>query len=88
MDNTLTKENVGKYDKKQRMKKIGRFCKKYREDYLRLSLTDFGELTDLNIKSVSAFEHGNANSIDYLYHYYNLSKGLNKKVFISNVFEI
>ena len=59
-------------DKKELVLKVGEYCKDFRLNTLKLTLTEFSNLRDLNLKNVSAFEHGNANSIEYLYHYYNI----------------
>lgn len=74
--------------KKERITRVGEFCKKYREDYLRMSLTDFSIETNINIKNLSAFERGNANSIDYLFYYYELGTELDKVVFRNNIFQL
>lgn len=75
-------------DKKELVLKVGEYCKDFRLNTLKLTLTEFSTLTKLNLKNVSAFEHGNANSIEYLYHYYNMcGEGL-KKEFSKGLFNI
>jgi len=74
-------------DRKEQSKRYGAFCKNFRIEYLRMGLVEFSEQTDLNYKSVSAFESGRANSLVYLYHYYNMASENQKKVFANNIFE-
>lgn len=75
-------------DKKELVLKVGEYCKDFRLNTLKLTLTEFSNLTDLNLKNVSAFERGKANSIEYLYHYYNMcGEGL-KKEFTKGLFNI
>ncbi len=69
------------------IKDIGAFCKKFRVDYMNMSMTEFAERRDLKISNVNAFERGSANSIMYLLHYYNEADEELKQFFISNVFE-
>lgn len=75
-------------DKKELIFKVGAYCKDFRLNILKLTLTEFSNLTGLNFKNVSAFERGKANSIEYLYHYYNMcGEGL-KKEFSKGLFNI
>ena len=51
---------------------VAKVCREFRVDNLKLSLTEFSELTNLNLKNVNAFEFGRANSIHYLMAYYKV----------------
>ena len=68
--------------------KVGNFCKEYRINNINMSLTDFCNIQNLNIKNVSAFEHGRANSIKYLYYYYRISDEANKRKFATGLFKL
>ena len=70
------------------IEKVGKYCKEYRKNVLKISLTDFCNIQGLNIKNVSAFEHGRANNIKYLYNYYAISDEVNKRKFALGLFEI
>lgn len=69
------------------VEKIGSFCRDFRIKTLQLKLVDFCELTDSNIKNVSAFENGRANNIMYLFLYYDVANDQLKDEFIKGVFE-
>lgn len=69
------------------VEKIGSFCRDFRIKTLHLKLVDFCELTDSNIKNVSAFENGRANNIMYLFLYYDVASEQLKDEFIKGVFE-
>lgn len=56
-------------DSKNISQKVGNYCKNFRCDVMGITLTEFCKKWDLNIKNVSAFEHGKANNIAYLYFY-------------------
>ena len=68
--------------------KVGRFCSNFRVNNLNMSLTDFCNYQNLNIKNVSAFEHGRANNIKYLYYYYNISDEANRRKFAIGLFKL
>lgn len=69
------------------VEKIGLFCRDFRIKTLQLKLVDFCEITNTNIKNVSAFEHGRANNISYLTLYYDVAHGKQKDIFLKGVFE-
>lgn len=69
------------------IKKIGLFCRDFRITKLQLKLVDFCNITDSNIKNVSAFEHGRANNISYLMLYYDVANETQKEEFLKGVFE-
>lgn len=75
-------------EQKELIEKVGAFCKDFRINYLEMSLTEFCNISDLNIKNVSAFEHGRANNIQYLFRYYRLCNDSLKKRFASELFRI
>lgn len=72
---------------KEMIKRIGNYCKNFRTDRLELSLTEFCELNNLNIKNVNAFEFGRANNIQYLYQYYRMCDDGQRRTFALNVFK-
>lgn len=80
LDNVKTKDT-------DVIKDIGAFCKKFRVDYMNMSMTEFAYNRDLKIGNVNAFERGSANSIMYLLHYYNEADDSLKQFFINNIFE-
>lgn len=69
------------------VKKIGLFCRDFRIKTLQLKLVDFCEITNTNIKNVSAFENGRANNILYLTLYYDIANEKQKDIFLKGVFE-
>lgn len=75
-------------DKKELVLKVGEYCKDFRINKMKITLTNFSNLSKLNIKNISAFEHGKANSIEYLYYYYILSDEELKKDFSKGLFNI
>lgn len=75
-------------EKKKLVKKVGKYCKEFRINDLKLSLKDFSEITGLNMKNVNAFEYGRANNIQYLFYYYRLCNDGLKQKFSSGLFKI
>ena len=75
-------------DKEKLIKNVGKYCRDFRINYLDMSLTEFCNITDLNIKNVSAFEHGRANNIQYLFRYYRLCNDSLKNKFSEGLFKI
>lgn len=73
-------------DNKARIKRVGEYCKNFRINVLDLSLTEFCELNDLNIKNVNAFEFGRANNISYLYQYYRMCDEGQRRSFSIEIF--
>lgn len=68
---------------------IGTFCKKFRENNLKSTLTNFCVENGENIKNVSAFESGRANNIKYLFLYYSKCKtDEEKRVFCAGLFNL
>ena len=75
-------------DKKKLIKNVGKYCREFRINDLKLSLKDFSEITGLNNKNVNAFEYGRANNIQYLFYYYRLCNDSLKRKFSKGLFEI
>lgn len=72
---------------KEKLLKIGNYCKQHRVDKLGYSLTDFCKVTDNNIKNVSAFENGRANNISYLISYWKMTDVEHRVEFLKGLFE-
>lgn len=70
------------------MKNLGEYCKFFRIVKIKLSLTEFSDLVNANMKNISSFESGRANNIIYLYYYYQLSPEEEKQNFINGIFKI
>lgn len=81
LDNVKTKDT-------EVIKDIGHFCKKFRADYMNMSMTEFAERRNLKVGNVNAFERGSANNIIYLLHYFDEADEDLKMFFTSNIFEI
>ena len=75
-------------EKEKLIKNVGRYCKKFRINDLKLSLKEFSEITGLNNKNVNAFEYGRANNIQYLFYYYRLCNDSLKNKFSKGLFKI
>lgn len=45
------------------------YCRDFRVQTLDKTLDDIHKITDVNIKTLSAFEHGRSNNINHLQHY-------------------
>lgn len=73
---------------KELIKRVGLYCRQFRINHLDISLTEFSEITNLNIKSVNAFEYGRANNIKYPYHYYKLANEEQKRLFATYIFDL
>lgn len=80
-------ETIGRTDNEV-MKEMGKFCKKFRADYMGISMKDFAEIRGLAVSNINAFERGGANNIMYLLHYYDEADSNLKEVFKNNIFEI
>lgn len=69
--------------------KIGDYCRCYRRDTLGYNLTQFCEITNSNIKSISAFENGRINNMYYITLYYKFMKTQKERVdFISKLLQL
>lgn len=67
---------------------LGEYCKFFRIVKIKLSLTEFSNLVNANMKNISSFESGRANNIIYLYYYYQLAPDEEKQGFINGIFQI
>lgn len=70
------------------IKEIGAYCREFRKHNLGLSQVEFSRITNLNVKSVWAFEYGKANNIKYLIYYYQLANKEGRKIFSENIFDL
>ena len=68
------------------IKKIGAICEDYRVNVLKLSLTNFAKLNNENLRNISAFEHGRANNIKYLYMYMKQSNTEQLEILFKRLF--
>ena len=67
---------------------VGAYCLSFRKDVLNISLRDFSKLTHTSEKNVSAFEHGRANNLLYIFLYEQFCMGdKNKKIFRQGLFD-
>lgn len=65
---------------------VGRRCAEFRREVLEVTLTELCNKTGQNIKNVSAFEHGRANNLKYLFFYLTLCDEEQKRQFAKYVF--
>lgn len=70
------------------IKNVGKYCREFRINELKLSLKEFSEITGLKNKNVNAFEYGRANNIQYLFYYYSLCNDSLKHKFSKGLFDI
>lgn len=70
------------------IKNVGLYCREFRMNSLNISLTDFSDKNNVNLKSVNAFEYGRANNIKYLFYYYNIATEEQKNEFAINLFKL
>lgn len=68
------------------MKDVGNFCREFRKNTLNKTLNEICENTDIQSKTLSAFENGRANNIKYLFLYYNVCNEEQKQLFVGGVF--
>ena len=74
---------------KEIKKAVGKFCKKFRVNYLEISMTDFADKTGLSVQNINAFEGGRSSNMKYLFYYHNFADTQElKDVFIHNLFTI
>ena len=67
-------------------KSLGEYCKYFRKFVLRKTLKDVCENSDIKVTSLSAFENGRANNIDYIYLYLSVCDGEQRKKFLEECF--
>lgn len=75
-------------EKKELIKDVGIFCGEFRENILKINLTDFAKETNTNLKNIHAFEKGRANNIFYLAVYYNYCNDEQQELFSKELFEV
>ena len=75
-------------EKKELVKDVGLFCGYFRENILKISLTEFASVTGYNLKNIHAFEKGRANNIMYLSLYYNMCDEIQGEIFSKELFEV
>lgn len=68
------------------IKKVGKICKDYRIEILKLSLTNFAKINNENLQNIHAFEQGRANNIKYLYMYMDLSNTYQLEILFNSLF--
>lgn len=74
-------------DKQNLAVTTGKFCKQFRESFLRISLKDMGELYGISIKNLSNFETTESNVLDYVFYYYDLADDYGKEIFEYSFFK-
>lgn len=68
------------------IEKVGKYCRNFRIDVLGMTIKQLADITETNTKNLWAFEHGKANSIKYLYLYYNVCNENEKDAFARGLF--
>lgn len=63
-------------------------CKFFRINVLHLSLTDMADITGINIKTLSAYEHGKSSNLSIMLQYFKLANDEQKKLLAENIFNI
>lgn len=67
--------------------KINKFCKNFREEVLKITLKEMEIKTGVNLKTLSAFEHGRSTNINHLISYYEICDDEQKLIFKYNFFK-
>lgn len=67
---------------------ISAYCRMYRINTLKMTLLTMCELTDTNIKTLSAFEHGRSKNIEHFMKYIEVSSPAQKLAFLKGVGEL
>lgn len=68
------------------IKKLGKVCKDYRINILKVSLTNFARVNNEKLQNIHAFEQGRANNIKYIYLYMFSSDKQQLEILINNLF--
>ena len=69
------------------LKKMGRYCQRFRKRHLKMTQTEFGKLVGYSDKTISAFERGRVNNARLLLEYIELGfdvRGLFYGTFTNN----
>lgn len=64
---------------------VGKFCKKYREDVLKLSLQELSDDSGINYKTLYSFESGLSSNLYIFFLYYNRSP--KPEIFLNELME-
>ena len=64
------------------MKFVGEYCKVYRAITLNMTLKRMSELTDINMKTISAFENGRSTNMDHFIEYSKLGDDIQRQQFL------
>lgn len=67
---------------------ISAYCRAFRIDVLKISLVTMAEVTDTNIKTLSAFEHGRSKNIEHFIKYIEVSNVQQKTEFLKGLGEM
>lgn len=68
--------------------KVGLYCKTFRERELKLTLREVSESTKVNLKTLSAFEHGRSKNIAHLFKYLSVCNEDQRTKFVNELFEV
>lgn len=74
-----------KTQKKILQMEVGKFCKKYREDVLNLSLQELSDDSGINYKTLYSFESGLSSNLYIFFLYYNRSP--KPEIFLNELME-
>lgn len=66
-------------------KEIGRFCFYFRKEVFGLTLEELSKITNINIKTLSAFENGNSSNYQILLQYYSQGSKSDRILFINGI---
>lgn len=64
------------------MKFIGEYCRVYRAITLNMTLKKMSELTDINMKTISAFESGRSTNMEHFISYSKLGNDIQRQKFL------
>lgn len=64
------------------MKFVGEYCKVYRAITLNITLKRMSELTDINMKTISAFENGRSTNMEHFIQYSQLGNDNQREQFL------
>lgn len=64
------------------MKFVGEYCKVYRAITLNMTLKRMSELTDINMKTISAFENGRSTNMEHFIQYSQLGNDNQREQFL------
>lgn len=62
---------------------ISSYCRDYRINTLKMTLSTMCEKTDTNVGTLSAFEHGRSKNIEHFIKYIEVSTNEQKLIFLS-----